>query len=374
MPHPFTDSSPFTDPSGAGLSRYGWTRALDHAFAEHRAAGLVPARIARVDRGLCDAVTESGPVRAALTAIHSPDPLLAPCTGDWAALLPGREPGHEPGREPRLAALLPRRSAIVRSSASRSSHGQVLAANVDTVVLAVSLAAPLDAAKLERLLALAWDSGARPLIVLTKADLAADPAAVQAEAAALAPGVDILVTSVTTGRNIDVLTALLSGTTVLLGSSGAGKSSLGNALLGDELLATGAVRAQDGKGRHTTVRRELVPLPGGGVLIDTPGLRGISLYDAADSLEQVFAEIERLALDCRFGDCSHGSEPGCAVQAAIQAGELTRRRLDNYRKLQRENAYAASRTDARLRGERANRQKAITSHLRATYKFRDRQS
>ncbi|MEV4383081.1 ribosome small subunit-dependent GTPase A [Streptosporangium sp. NPDC049644] len=356
----------FTDPSDIGLTRYGWTETLDNAFAEHREAGLVPARIARVDRGLCDAVTESGPVRAALTALYSPDPLLAPCTGDWAAL--------RPGREPELVALLPRRSAIVRSSSSRTSHGQVLAANIDTVVVAVSLATALDAARLERLLALAWDSGARPLIVLTKADLAADTDAVHAEAGELAPGVDILVTSVATGQNIDVLTASLSGTTVLLGPSGTGKSSLGNALLGDELLAIGEVRARDGKGRHTTVRRELVPLPGGGVLIDTPGLRGISLYDAADGLEQVFAEIERLARDCRFGDCSHNTEPGCAVQAAIQAGELTKRRLGSYRKLQRENAWAASRTDARLRGERTNRQKAITSHLRATYKFRDQQS
>ncbi|MFB4278167.1 hypothetical protein ACBJ59_22945 [Nonomuraea sp. MTCD27] len=210
----------FTDPSDAGLSRYGWTTSLDHAFAAHREAGLVPARIARVDRGLCDAVTGSGPVRADLTALHSPDPLLAPCTGDWAAL--------RPGREPRLLALLPRHSAIVRSSASRTSHGQVLAANVDTVAIAVSLAAPLDAARLER--------------------------------------------------------------------------------------------------------------------------------------------------DCRFGDCAHGTEPGCAVRAAIRAGELTERRLDSYRKLQRENAWAASRTDARLRGDRVNRQKAITSHLRATYRFRDRQS
>lgn len=356
----------FTDPSGPGLTRYGWTETLDNVFAEHREAGLVPARIARVDRGLCDAVTESGPVRATLTALYSPDPLLAPCTGDWAALRPGRDPG--------LVALLPRRSAIVRSSASRTSHGQVLAANVDTVVVAVSLTAPLDAARLERLLALAWDSGARPLIVLTKADLAADADTVHSEVSTLAPGVDILITSAATGQNIDVLTALLSGTTVLLGPSGTGKSSLGNALLGDELLATGEVRAQDGKGRHTTVRRELVPLPGGGVLIDTPGLRGISLYDAADGLEQVFAEIERLARDCRFGDCSHDTEPGCAVQAAIQAGELTERRLGSYRKLQRENAWVASRTDARLRGERTNRQKAITSHLRATYKFRDQQS
>jgi ribosome biogenesis GTPase len=359
-------SNLFTDPSDT-LSRYGWTESLDHAFAEHREAGLEPARIARVDRGLCEAITGSGPVRAAFAVPHASDPLLMPCTGDWAAL--------RPGREPRLVALLPRRGTIVRSSASRTSHGQVLAANVDTVVVAVSLAAPLDAARLERLLALAWDSSARPLVVLTKADLATDAAAVHAEASTLAPGVDVLVTSVTTGENIDVLTALLGGgTTVLLGSSGAGKSSLGNALLGDERLAVGEVRAQDGKGRHTTVRRELVPLPGGGVLIDTPGLRAISLYDAADGLEQVFAEIEELARNCRFGDCAHGTEPGCAVQAAILAGELAERRLDSYRKLQRENAWAAARTDARLRGERTDRQKAITRHLRATYRFRDQQS
>ncbi|GAA0284133.1 ribosome small subunit-dependent GTPase A [Actinomadura nitritigenes] len=357
MPHTYTDPS--------GLSRYGWTGTLDRTFTEHHEAGLVPARISRVDRGMCTAITASGPTRATFVAPHPSDPLLTPCTGDWAAL--------RPGTEPHLVALLPRHGAIVRSSASRSSHGQVLAANVDTVVIALSLATPLDPAKLERLLALAWESGAQPVIVLTKADLADQPEAVQAEAGALAPGVEILVTSVTTGHNIDALAALLHGTTVLLGPSGAGKSSLGNVLLGEELLATGRVRAQDGKGRHTTVRRELVPLPGGGVLIDTPGLRAISLHDAADGLEQVFAEIEELAARCRFGDCAHDTEPGCAVQAAIEAGELTERRLDSYRKLQRENTWAASRTDARLRDERVKRQKAITSHLRATYRFRDQQ-
>lgn len=324
----------------------------------------MPARIARVDRGLCTAITSSGPVRATFVA---PYPLLTPCTGDWAALRPGTDSG------PHLVELLPRHSAIVRSSASRSSHGQVLAANVDTVVIALSLATPLDAAKLERLAALAWESGARPVVVLTKADLAADPGAVRAEAGVLAPGVDVLATSVTTGQGIDALAALLRGTTVLLGPSGAGKSSLANTLLGQEVLAAGEVRAQDGKGRHTTVRRELLPLPGGGVLIDTPGLRGISLHDAADGLEQVFAEIEGLAAHCRFGDCAHDSEPGCAVRAAIGAGELPERRLRSYRKLQRENAWAASRADARLRDERVDRQKSITRHLRATYRFRDRQ-
>ncbi|MFI6293958.1 ribosome small subunit-dependent GTPase A [Nonomuraea sp. NPDC050790] len=356
-------SHTYNDPSG--LSRYGWTSALEQDFTEHHEAGLVPARVSRVDRGLCAVVTGSGPMRATFAAPYPHDPLLMPCTGDWAAL--------RPGGAPHLVTLLPRHSVIVRSSASGSSHGQVLATNVDTVVIAVSLAVPLDAAKLERLLALAWESGAQPVIVLTKADLAADPEAVRAEAGALAPGVDILVTSVTTGHNLDTLAALLHGTTVLLGPSGAGKSSLGNTLLGEEVLATGAVRAQDGKGRHTTVRRELVPLPGGGVLIDTPGLRGISLHDAAEGLEQVFAEIEELAAHCRFDDCAHDTEPGCAVQAAIEAGELPERRLRSYRKLLRENAWAAARTDARLRDERVNRQKAITSHLRATYRFRDRQ-
>ncbi|MFF5210377.1 ribosome small subunit-dependent GTPase A [Streptosporangium sp. NPDC000396] len=359
-------STDFSVSAGVDLSSYGWTPALDDVFAGHRRAGLVPARIVRVHRGSCDAITAHGPVRATMSTPHATDPLAAPCTGDWAAL--------RPGREPELVALLPRHSTIVRSSASRTSHGQVLAANVDTVVVAVSLAAPLNAARLERFLALAWASGAQPLIALTKADLAADAAAAHAEVNALAPGVAIVVTSAITGHNVDVLTALLGdGTTVLLGPSGAGKSTIGNALLGQELLATGTVRAQDGKGRHTTVRRELVPLPAGGVLIDTPGLRALGLHDAADGLEQVFAEIERLAESCRFGDCTHDIEPGCAVQAAIQAGDLAERRLASYRKLQRETAWQASRTDARLRDERVNRQKSITSHLRATYKFRDRQ-
>lgn len=361
--------SPFTEPSSTtdvNLSRYGWDDELESAFTDLRGTDVVPARIVRVDRGWCDAVTKSGPVRAGVSAVFSQDPLLSPCTGDWAALRLG------PG--PQLVVVLPRRSAIVRSSASRRSDGQVLAANVDTVVVTVSLTAALDAGRVERLLALAWDSGARPVVALTKADLAADATVVHAEVQALAPGVDVVTVSAATGEGMDVLAALLTGSTALLGPSGTGKSTLGNALVGGDLLATGKVRAQDGKGRHTTVRRELVPIPGGGVLIDTPGLRGVGLYDAADGLEQVFAEIERLAQDCRFVDCGHDSEPDCAIRAAIQAGELTKRRLDNYRKLQRENARAASRNHARLDTERTTRQKAITNHLRATYTFRDRQS
>jgi ribosome small subunit-dependent GTPase A len=365
-----TSSTPSDNPPAASLVAYGWDEAHERAFAGHRDAGLEPARVVGVDRGQCDVVTGQGPARAGTGAVFAADPALAPCTGDWVGLRP--EPGPGPEGLPEVAVVLPRRTAIVRASAGATSHGQVLAANVDTAVVAVSLAEPLDAGRLERLLALVWDSGARPVVALTKADEAGptNTAAALVEASEVAPGVDTVATSTVTGEGLDVLRALLSGTVVLLGRSGAGKSSLGNALLGEGALATGAVRGQDGKGRHTTVRRELLALPGGGVLIDTPGLRGVGLHDAGAGLERVFAEIEELAGECRFGDCAHASEPGCAVRAAIEAGELPARRLESYRKLLRENAWAASRTDARLRAERARGQREITRFQRDLYRAR----
>jgi ribosome biogenesis GTPase len=247
----------------------------------------------------------------------------------------------------------------------------VLAANVDTVAIAVSLAVAVDLGRTERLLALAWESGARPVVVLTQSDAASGPdAAADAleRVAAAAPGVDVVACSAATGEGVDVVRAVLTGTVVLVGPSGAGKSTLGNALLGAEVLATGAVRAGDGKGRHTTVRRELLPLPGGGVLIDTPGLRGVGLFEASTGLERAFADVEELAAGCRFGDCAHDAEPGCAVLAAVEGGVLPRRRLDSYRKLLRENEWAASRTDARLRAERENRRKAISRAQRQMYR------
>ncbi|WP_338703248.1 ribosome small subunit-dependent GTPase A [Streptomyces sp. Q6] len=339
---------------------YGWDAERERSFAPSRGEDLVPGRVVRAERGLCDVVAETGPVRAMVVPSSDTGDRLTPCTGDWVAVRPAAA-----AASPVIVEVLERRTAVRRSTSSRTSHAQVLAANVDTVAVAVSLSDPLKLGRVERMLALAWESGATPVVVLTKADRCADPASAAAEVAEAAPGVEVLVTSATTGEGVDVLTAVLSGTVVLLGPSGAGKSTLGNRLLGEDLLATGAVRGSDGKGRHTTAWRELLPLPHGGVLLDTPGLRGVGLHDADDGLDHTFAEITELALDCRFADCAHTGEPGCAVLAAIENGHLTRRRLDSYHRLQRENTYAASRTDARLRAELERPRKEISRHLRA---------
>ncbi len=330
-----------------GLPGYGWDSTLDSEFAPHAAEGLVPARVLRVHGSLCDAITPDGPVRADIASVSSPDPLRWVCTGDWAGLDLTGDPAL-------VRALLPRRTAIVRNTSTRRSEGQVLAANVDRVVIAVALTGDLDLGRVERFLALAWESGAQPLVVLTKSDLVPEPdlGYLLADARAAAPGVTVLAVSAATGDGMDVLTAVLAdGTSVLIGQSGAGKSTLTNTLTGTGTQDVRTIRDADGKGRHTTTSRDLLPLPGGGVIIDTPGVRGVGMWDADAGVALVFAEIEELAGACRFHDCAHTSEPGCAVLGAVEDGVLPQRRLDSYFKLLRENAWIASRTDARLRAE-----------------------
>ncbi|GAA1994533.1 ribosome small subunit-dependent GTPase A [Catenulispora subtropica] len=339
------------------LADYGWDegREAEDDLTALREAGLVPGRVARVDLGACDVVVADGPgVRALRT-----DALPGVCTGDWVMVDPHGSP------RPTQAQLLPRRTAIVRGAADGGSQGQVLAANIDTVLIAASLAAEIDLARIERYLTLAWDSGAHPVVVLTKADVAYDPE-VQAAVQATAPGATVLTVSVVTGEGLDPLRALTAGaTTALIGPSGVGKSSLTNALTGGEAMAVGETREADEKGRHTTTTRQLIPLPGGGVLIDTPGLRGVALSGAEDGLSQTFSDIEELAGDCRFNDCSHEAEPGCAVLAAVEAGDLPERRLASYRKLLRENEWMASRSDARLAAERTKVWKTRSKEARA---------
>ncbi|MEU7423637.1 ribosome small subunit-dependent GTPase A [Streptomyces sp. NPDC040750] len=331
------------------LAPYGWDQGWEAEFAPHAERGLLPGRVVRVDRGQCDVVTPAGVVRADTEFVVPRDPMKVVCTGDWVAVDPE-------GGDPRyVRTLLPRRTAFVRSTSSKRSEGQILAANVDHAVVAVSLAVGLDLGRVERFLALAWESGAQPVVVLTKDDLVPDPVTrghLVEDVETSAPGVPVLTVSALHGEGLDTLVALVgSGTTVLLGQSGAGKSTLANALVGADVMEVQAARDVDGKGRHTTTTRNLLAMPSGGVLIDTPGLRGVGLFDAETGVGAVFAEIEELAARCRFKDCSHEAEPGCAVCSAVIDGELPARRLESYRKLMRENQWIVAKTDARLRAE-----------------------
>ncbi|WUT00042.1 ribosome small subunit-dependent GTPase A [Streptomyces sp. NBC_00708] len=346
------------------LAPYGWDDDWAAEFAPYAAQGLVPGRVVRVDRGRCDIVTPEGTIWADTAFVVPRDPMRIICTGDWAAVDPDGDPRF-------VRTLLPRRTAFVRSTSSKRSEGQVLATNVDHIAICVSLAVELDLGRVERFLALALSSTdgdallgdaagagertAEPIVVLTKADLVPDAVTLShlvEDIERIAPGVQVLPVSSATGEGVDVFSAIVSGgTSVLLGASGAGKSTLANTLLGQDVMEVQAARDVDGKGRHTTTTRNLLVLPSGGVLIDTPGLRGVGLWDAEAGVGQVFSEIEELAEDCRFHDCAHEAEPGCAVRAAIEDGTLPERRFDSYRKLLRENQRIVAKTDARVRAE-----------------------
>jgi ribosome biogenesis GTPase len=295
-----------------------------------------------------------------LLSAAAADPVSSPCVGDWVAARTWAD-----GRVT-AEAVLPRRTAFVRATVSPGvSHGQVLATNVDLAVVVEGLHPEPDLGRIERFLALAWESGATPLVVLTKADLVPDAPQIRADVAAAAPGVEVLAVCAETGEGMTDLESYVAtgSTVVLLGPSGAGKSTLTNALSGATVMHTRALRA-DGKGRHTTAHRELVMLPGGGIVIDTPGLRSVGLTDVSESLDLVFADIDELAEHCRFADCVHQTEPGCAVREALETGELPERRWESYVKLQREARWMAMRHDARLKSEEKARWKRMTKEYR----------
>ncbi|HUR50959.1 MAG TPA: ribosome small subunit-dependent GTPase A [Mycobacteriales bacterium] len=316
--------------------------------------GLVPALVTRVDRSAYDVLTPSGPARAPALP-PPPDPRDAPTVGDWLAVSPvGLAVDH----------VLPRTSLLVRGTARGTSVGQPLAANVDHVLICLGLSGPLPVRRLERLLTLAWESGATPVVVLTKSDLCEDLDAAVREAAPHAPGCDVVTVSAATG-DLAGLAPYAASTLVLLGASGAGKSTVVNALMGSAVMATSDIRGVDGKGRHTTSHRELLVLPTGGIIIDTPGLRGVALHAADEGLSLAFSDVEDLASACRFADCGHVSEPGCAVLASVAAGDLGQDRVDAWRKLQRELAFQARRTDARLRSEESRKWRAMSKAQRA---------
>jgi len=351
--------TPPADVAIVPLSAFGWDSEWD-AIATYRDDGVTPARVIRVDRGVCTAFGTAGTVRASVSGsvldAMSRSSLEAPCAGDWVMLR------RWPDARITLEAVLPRRAVLMRAEAGLRSQGQVLAANVSAVGVVVALDRMPALTKVERLLALAWDSGATPVVLLTKADMAGDSADVAADVRTNATDVDVICVSTVTGTGLPQIRALLApgGTLALVGSSGAGKSTLVNALVGAPVLRTRSIR-EDGRGRHTSVRREVVLLPSGGCVIDTPGLRGAGLFDVAHGLAATFADVTALAQGCRFGDCRHEREPGCSVHAAIQRGELPPRRLESWRKLRREQAWITARAGARLAADQT-RQARLRRH------------
>jgi ribosome biogenesis GTPase len=318
------------------LGVLGWNTEL----ADSLEPGLVPGRVIAAHRAAYDVQTAAASVRTRLPGrlMHES---VEVAVGDWVALGDGL-----------IRGVLPRRSAIVRKSAGLTSESQTLAANVDVAFVVSSLGPDLEPRRIERYLVTVWESGATPEVVLTKADRMDDPWGLVAEVEAVALGVPVHVVSAVTGQGVDALRARIGDgmTAVLIGSSGVGKSTLVNRWVGHELMLVKETRVDDDEGRHTTTHRELIVLPGGGLVIDTPGIRELQLWDSG-GLDEAFADVEELAAQCRFNDCSHNTEPGCAVKAALAAGELAADRHASWLKLQRELRAIELRHDARLRRE-----------------------
>jgi ribosome biogenesis GTPase / thiamine phosphate phosphatase len=351
-----------------GLAALGWTPRLETAFLALGRPDLIPARVAAVHRGRLDMLGAAGPLQGApsgrMTHAAATTAEL-PATGDWVAADPDSGVVH---------ALLPRKGGIARAADGGRSEPQVIAANVDLALVVGSLNRDLNVRRLERFLTLAADAEAEPLVVLSKADLSPDPdAAVFDMRVALGGSVPVLAISVVDGTGIGTLEAWLEPgrTAVLLGSSGVGKTTLLNRLTG-ESRPTLPVRAGDDRGRHATTHRELVPLAGGALVIDTPGLRLPRVWEQAAGLRTAFADVDQLARRCRFRDCTHRGEPGCAVAAAVADGRLPADRLAGMEKLAREQAWIASRRDERARSEGKRHAKLMSREIRRFYRDRGR--
>ena len=362
------------------LPALGWDADWATAFAA-RAGGdhRRPARVvgAHKDRWILAGLGATADERVQATIagrlrFEALGPADLPAVGDWVV-------ASGPAGETVIQAVLARRTSVTRSGSDGSRRGggriadeQVLAANVDTVVVVAGLDGDFNLRRIERYLAVAWSSGATPLLVLNKADIDADPESHRAAAAAVAPGVEVVAASAVTGSGVDVVADRLrpGSTAVVVGSSGVGKSTLINALVGEERQATGAVRADDARGRHTTTMRELVPLPSGALLIDTPGLRSLDVSGATKGFDAAFADVVELAERCRFRDCRHDGEPGCAVREAVTAGLLDDDRVAGHRKLERELAYEARRIDPRAQAEERRRWRTIQRSVGQVYRVK----
>jgi ribosome biogenesis GTPase / thiamine phosphate phosphatase len=332
------------------LQDLGWDPYFEAQFEPYAHDDLIPARVAVQHRGAYVVLTQAGEVPAELSGRlrHEASALAElPAPGDWVAVKPIANESKVV-----IQAVLTRRSKFSRNVAGFETEEQVLAANVDTLFLINALDIGPNVRRIERYLTLAWESGAVPVVVLSKADLCDDVQSERERVETIAVGVDIHVTSTVTGEGMDELLAYLQNgrTVAALGSSGAGKSTLINYLIGEERMATQEIRS-DGKGRHTTSHRELILSPTGGLILDTPGMRELQLWDADEGIDQAFQDIASLATECKFRDCSHEGEPGCAVLGAVKSGSLPPERLSSYRKLQRELHALEIKQNKRARSE-----------------------
>ncbi|CAL9527687.1 Small ribosomal subunit biogenesis GTPase RsgA [Nocardiopsis dassonvillei] len=351
-----------TDTSPHPLTALGWSPRVAAAFdsASHASEHLlVPGRVCAARRGGSVVRVPDGEV----PADHSPavlrdartDPTLAPCTGDWVAV-------RRSGDTWLVEAVLERSGTLVRQGIAKDSHDQVLAANVDRVLICEAADQGPNVGRLERFLSLVWAGGAEPVVAVTKAELAGDRLPEVTELVrSVSPGIEVHVVSAHTGQGLDGLAERMApgSTWVLLGTSGAGKSSLVNAIAGHDLMDTGEIRG-DRRGRHTTTHRQLLLMPGGAVVLDIPGVRRIDVPGEAEGVDRTFSDVTGLAELCRFRDCAHESEPGCAVRAAVDEGELDLSRLERWNRLRREAERNRARGDARLRSEQTRRWKAAT--------------
>ena len=344
------------------LQDLGWDAFFADAFGPYAADNLIPARVSARHHGPCELMTERGRMGGIPAGKLSEEEL--PAVGDWVAVRP-----VDGERKAVIEAVLPRRTSFTRKEAFQRTVAQVVAANVDTVFVVTAFGFDLNPRRLERYLTSAWDSGSTPVVVVNKSDTADDPEAELLEVEPVTMGVSMHAVSAVSGQGLDDLDPYLQpGQTVaLLGSSGVGKSTIVNRLAGREVLATAHTSA-GGRGRHTTSHRELVPLPSGALLLDTPGMRELQLWADEEVLDTTFSEISDLAAQCRFSDCSHEREPGCAIRQALNDGTLARDRWDSYCKLQRELRALAIRKDARLRSEaRKERARFARSRRKTVY-------
>ena len=356
-------------PSSIDLESLGWSPELYSALDELNDRTLIPARVAVETKGSYT-VLAPGPLVARLSGKLRHRALARddlPAVGDWVAI---RSP--EGDGDGTIEGVLPRRSAFVRKVAGFETEAQIVAANIDVAFVVASAEHGPNLRSIERYLTVAWQSGSTPAVVLTKCDVCDDVEAALRSVESVAPGVAVHPVSAFSGEGLNDLAGLVGPgrTTALLGPSGAGKSTLVNALAGDQLMKVQEVRDYDGKGRHTTTHRELVPLPSGGALIDTPGMRELQLWDSDEGIDSTFRDITELAASCKFHDCAHDEEPGCAVKHALSDGTLMPERFASFRKQQRELAAIARKKDKRLASEETKRWKKIHREARSRSRAR----